>query len=152
MILRSAMTASSSVSSEQTASNLHAACGTEVVTCTRSAPTKEIHLPPQHAATVGWRKEKNTIPQIIGAADTRKRRCRKRSRRRHPGPQREGCSISISPLQACPLRRRSEARQRNSRILSHIRWQTPPRWSQRFVQPHTNTDSKNEVSQFGLHL
>jgi hypothetical protein len=34
------------------------ACGAEAVTYTMSSPRKEIHLPRQHAATVGWRKEK----------------------------------------------------------------------------------------------
>jgi hypothetical protein len=61
------------------------------------------------------------IPPIIGAVDTRRRRCR--SRRRYPGLQREGCSVPTSPLQACPLRRRSEVRQRTSSSLRHIRWQ-----------------------------
>jgi hypothetical protein len=72
--LRSAITASSSVTSGHTKNNLPAACGAEGVTCTRSAPRKGMHLPPQSAATAGWRKEKNHIPQIIGAADTRRRR------------------------------------------------------------------------------
>jgi hypothetical protein len=62
----------------QTASSLPAACGAEAVTYTTCAPRKEIHLPLQHAATGGWRKEKTPFPQIIGAADMR-RRCRKRS-------------------------------------------------------------------------
>jgi hypothetical protein len=84
--------------SGQTASNLPAACGAAAVSCTRSAPRKGIHVPPQHAATAGWRKEKNPIPPIIGAADTRRRRCRKRSRRGHPGLQQEGCSLQTSPL------------------------------------------------------
>jgi hypothetical protein len=38
--------------STTTASILPAACGAEAVTYTSSAPRKEIHLPPQHAATV----------------------------------------------------------------------------------------------------
>jgi hypothetical protein len=46
-------------------------------------PRKGLLLPRQHAATVGWRKEKTPIPQIIGVADTRRRRCRRRSRRGH---------------------------------------------------------------------
>jgi hypothetical protein len=38
----------------------------EAVTCTRSAPRKGIHLPIQHAATVGWRKEKTPSCQLSG--------------------------------------------------------------------------------------
>jgi hypothetical protein len=109
------MAASSLAMSGQTASNLPAACGAGAVICTRSAPRKGIHLPPQHTTTAGWRKEKTTIPPIIETADTRRRRCRERSRRGHPGLQREGCSLKTSPLQTCPSRRRSEERQRNSR-------------------------------------
>jgi hypothetical protein len=77
MILRSAITGSSSATSGQTSSNLPAACGAGAVTCTRSAPRKGMHLPPQHAATVGGRKEENPIPPIFGIVDTR-RRCRKK--------------------------------------------------------------------------
>jgi hypothetical protein len=114
MVLRSAITASSSATSGQTASSLPAACDAGAVTCTRSALRKGIYLPPQHAATVGWRKEKNPVPQIIGAADTRRRRCRKRIRRGHPGLQREMCSLPPSPLQvsfSAALRGRTEERQ-----------------------------------------
>jgi hypothetical protein len=92
MVLRSAVTASSSATSRQTANNLPTACGAKGVTCTRSAPRKGIHLPPQSAAIVSWRKEINPIPQIIGAADTRRRRCRRRSRRGQLRLQRECCS------------------------------------------------------------
>jgi hypothetical protein len=77
MLLPSATTASSSAMCGQIASSVPAACGAEAVTYTRSAPRKEIRPPRQHAASVSWRKEKNTIPQIIGAADMRRRRCRK---------------------------------------------------------------------------
>jgi hypothetical protein len=61
---------SSSATSGQTESSLPAACGAEAVTNTRRAPRKEIRLPLQYAAIVGWRKEKNSIPQIIGVTDT----------------------------------------------------------------------------------
>jgi hypothetical protein len=77
MVLRSVITASSSATSGQTESNFPAACGAEAVTCTKSAPRRGIYLPPQHVATVGWRKEGNPVPQIIGAADTRWKGCRK---------------------------------------------------------------------------
>jgi hypothetical protein len=119
LVLRSATTASSSTTSGQTASNLPAACGAGAVTCTTSAPRKVIHLPPHHAATADWRKEKNAIPPITGAADTRRRRCRRRSRREHPKLQRGGCSLPTSPLQACPPRRRSEAEQEQQQPQSH---------------------------------
>jgi hypothetical protein len=69
MVLRSAITASSSAMSGQTANSLPTACGAEAVICTRSDPRKGIHHPPQCAATVSWQKEKNPIPQIIGVAD-----------------------------------------------------------------------------------
>jgi hypothetical protein len=142
MLLHSATTASSSATS---------ACGAEVVTYTRSAPRKEIYLPPQHAATVGWRMEKKPIPKIIGVADMRRRRCRKRSRRGHPGLQRGGCSLPTSPLQACQ-RRRFESRQRNSSRLRHIRWQwhwqVPPQWNPGSLWPYSNTNSRQQVSQF----
>jgi hypothetical protein len=72
----------SSATSGQTASNLPVACGAGAIICTRSAPSKGIHLPPQRAATVDWLKEKTPTPPIIGAADTPRRRCRKRSLRR----------------------------------------------------------------------
>jgi hypothetical protein len=90
MVLRSAISASSSATSGQTANSLPAACGAEGIIYTRSAPREGIHHPPQRAATVGWRKEKNPIPQIIGVADTRRMRCRRRSRRGHLRLQREG--------------------------------------------------------------
>jgi hypothetical protein len=76
-------------------------CGPGVVTCTRSALRKGMHLPPQHVPAVGW-QEKNTSAPVIGAAYTRRMRCRKRSHRRHPGLQHEGCSLPTSQLQACP--------------------------------------------------
>jgi hypothetical protein len=66
-------TASSSATPGQTSNNLPAACGAKGVTCKRSAPRKDMHLPPQCAATVGWRKKKTPILQIIEAADTRRR-------------------------------------------------------------------------------
>jgi hypothetical protein len=74
MVLRSAITAKSSVTSGKTASNLPVVCGSEAVTYTRSVLRKEIHLPRQHAVTVGWRTERKPIPPIIGAADTRRRK------------------------------------------------------------------------------
>jgi hypothetical protein len=49
MVLRSSITASSSATSGKTASNLRAACGAGAITCTRSAPRKGTHLPPEHA-------------------------------------------------------------------------------------------------------
>jgi hypothetical protein len=66
MVLRSSITASSSAMSGQTANNLPAGCGAEGVACTRSAPRKGIHLPPQRAATVGWRKEKPPSRKLSG--------------------------------------------------------------------------------------
>jgi hypothetical protein len=142
----------SSATNGRTAINLSAACGAEAVTCTRSAPRKKIHISPQHAATVCWRKEKPPTPQVIGAADTRRRKCRKSSFRRHPGPQREACSFPTSPHQACPLGRRSEARQRKSNSLRHIRWQIPPQWKPRSPRPYSNTKSRTEESQFGTQM
>jgi hypothetical protein len=113
MVLRSATTASSSATSGQSASKLPAAFGEGAVTCTGSVPRKGIHLPPQHAATAGWRKEQNPSRQLSGLqtheGDVEK------SRRGHPGLQREGCSLPTTPLQACPSRRRSQVGQRNSR-------------------------------------
>jgi hypothetical protein len=129
MVLRSAITASSSATPGQTANNLPGAWGAEVVTYKKSTPRKGIHLLPQRAATVGWRKEKTPIPQIIGAADTQRMRCRKTSCRGHPGPQREGRSLPTSQIQACPSRRRSGASQRNRSSLRHIRWQVSPLWN-----------------------
>jgi hypothetical protein len=106
------------------------------------APRKGIHLPPQHAATVGWRKEKNTILQIIGAADTRRMRCRIRALRRHLRLQGEGCYLLNSPLQACHSRRPSEVRQRQSSSLRHIRWQVPPQWNPGSLWPYVNKNSR----------
>jgi hypothetical protein len=77
MVLRNAITASSSAMSEQTAINLPATCGARAVTC-RSAPRNGLHLSPPHGAITGWRKDKTPIPPIIGAADTRRRRYRKK--------------------------------------------------------------------------
>jgi hypothetical protein len=65
-VFRSAITASNSAMCGPTASNLPTACGGEAVNCTRSAPRKGTHLPPQHAATVGWLKEKTTSPKLSG--------------------------------------------------------------------------------------
>jgi hypothetical protein len=39
------------------------------------------HLPRQHAATAGWRKEKTLIPPIIGAVDARDELQKKKSQR-----------------------------------------------------------------------
>jgi hypothetical protein len=64
MILGSAITARSLVTSGQTASNL--VCDVGAVTCTRSAPRKRIYLPSQHAATAGGRKGKPTPRQLKG--------------------------------------------------------------------------------------
>jgi hypothetical protein len=83
LIEPSATTASSLAMFGQTASSLPAASGAEAIIYTKIAARKEIHLPPQHAATVGWRKEKTPIPQIIEIADTRRMRCRRRIRRGH---------------------------------------------------------------------
>jgi hypothetical protein len=77
------------------------------------------------------------------------RGCRKRSHRGHPGLQREGCSLPTSPLQACPSWRCSEAGQRNSSGLRHIRWkwQVPPQWNPGSLLPYSNTSSRQQVSQ-----
>jgi hypothetical protein len=135
MVLRRAITASISTTSGQTANNRPSACGAEGVTSTRSAPRKEIQLPPQRDATVGWRKEKIPIPKIIGAAVIIRRRFRRRNHRGHPGLQREGCSLLNSPLHAYPSRRHSETRQGNSSSLRHIRWKIPPQWNPGFLWP-----------------
>jgi hypothetical protein len=66
MVLRSAITASSSGTSGQTASNLPVVYGARVVTCTRNALRKKIHLPSEHASTAGWRKEKKPTSQLSG--------------------------------------------------------------------------------------
>jgi hypothetical protein len=66
MVLHSAISARSSATSGQTLSNLRAACGAGAFTCTRGAPRKGIHLPPQRAATVGWRKERTPSRQLSG--------------------------------------------------------------------------------------
>jgi hypothetical protein len=95
-------------------------------------------------------KLKNSILQIIGAADTRRKRCRRGSRRRHTEQQREVCSLLNSPLQACPPRRCSEQRQRNSSNLKYIRWQVPPQWNPGSLWPYPNENSRKNVSQFGL--
>jgi hypothetical protein len=64
MVLRRAITASSSAMFGQSASNLTAACGAGAVTSTRTVP---IFHPNMLQLPVGG-KEKNNIPQIIGAA------------------------------------------------------------------------------------
>jgi hypothetical protein len=112
--LRSATTANSLATYGQIANSLLAVCGAAADTCTRSAPRRGTHLPSQHAATAGWRKEKNRIPSTVGVAVTRGRNSRKRSQRRHPKPQREGCSLLPAPPQASPSRRHSEAAQTSS--------------------------------------
>jgi hypothetical protein len=120
--------------------------------CTRSAPRKEIQLPTQHPATVGWRKEKIPIPPIIGAVDTRRRICKTRSRRGHPGLQREGCSLPTSPLQACPLQRHSEARQEQQQQqpqTHQVAVAGPSRMEHKSLWPYSNTNSRQQVSQFG---
>jgi hypothetical protein len=79
MILRNAITASSSATSEQTANNLPAACGAEAVACTRNDPRKEIHIPLQHAETVGWRKKKHLMTQNFRGCRQAKEEMRKKS-------------------------------------------------------------------------
>jgi hypothetical protein len=75
MGLRSAITAKSSATFGKTASNLPVVYGAGAATCTRSVLKKERYLPHQHAATATRRKERKHIPSIIGAAETRRRRC-----------------------------------------------------------------------------
>jgi hypothetical protein len=144
MALLSAIAASRSATSGQTASNLPTACGAGTVTCIRSAPRKRISFPPQHAATAGWRKEKIPIPPITVAVDTRRRRCRKRSRRGHPGlPGLTTPRVSF----AAALRTRTEEQS----SLSHIRcrWQTPPQWNPRSLRPYPITNRHNTSVSFG---
>jgi hypothetical protein len=147
MILRSVITVSSSATSGKIASNLPAACGAETVTCTRIAPRKEIHLPLQHAANASWWKEENPIPQNYRGCKHATEEMQKRIRREHPGPQRQGCSLPTSPPQACPSQRRSEARQRNSSSLGHIRWHVPLQLNPGSLRPYlTRTAEDRPVS------
>jgi hypothetical protein len=71
MVLRSAINSSSSATSGQTASNLPAACGSEVITCTRSAPRKEIHLPP-NILQLSVSRRRNPPPRKLSGLQTRK--------------------------------------------------------------------------------
>jgi hypothetical protein len=64
MILSSTITASTSVTSGQIASNLPAVCGAVAATFTRSAPRKRLRFPPQHVSSAGWRKEKTPYSKI----------------------------------------------------------------------------------------
>jgi hypothetical protein len=84
----------------------------------------------------------------LSRLQTRRRRLRKRIRRGHPGLQRGGRSLPTSPLQACPSRQRSQARQRSSSSLKHIRWhwQVPPQWS---LRPYPKKNTRQQASQFG---
>jgi hypothetical protein len=71
---------------------------------------KGIHLPLQHAATDGWRKEKNPIPQIIGAAEEMQKKESKRTSRTTTG--RAFSSNLTSPgMSAAALRGKTEEQQ-----------------------------------------
>jgi hypothetical protein len=117
MVLRSAITASSSATSGKTVSNLPAACGAQVVTCIRSGPTKEIYLPPQKAATVGWRKEKSPFRKLSGLQT---REGVAENEVAENTQDYNGEFYFNFNTRACPSRRRSEATQRNSSSLRHI--------------------------------
>jgi hypothetical protein len=153
MGLRSAITVTSSATFGKTASNRPVVCGAVAATCTRSVLKKEIHLPQQHAATASWRKEKKAFPPIIGAAVTRRRRCRKGSHREHPTLQRERYYSETSAPQMCPWRRRSEAAQSNSIGHKHAKWQwqVQPQWNRGSLCPYTNTNSM-QGSPLGLQM
>jgi hypothetical protein len=75
MGLRNAITAKMLAMFLKTASNLPVVCDAVAVTCIKSVLKKEMRLPHQHAATASWRWERKPILPIIGAADTRRRRC-----------------------------------------------------------------------------
>jgi hypothetical protein len=100
---------------------------------------------------VGWEGRKLT-PPITGAAGTLRRRCSEGSPREHPRLQREGCSLPNSPLQVCPSRRRSEARQRNSGSIQHVRCQSQllSQWNRGPLRPYSSKINSQQVSQFGL--
>jgi hypothetical protein len=66
MLVSSATAISCSATSGQIASSLPAACGAEAVTYIRSDKRKEIQLPPQQVATVGWRKGKSPFRKLSG--------------------------------------------------------------------------------------
>jgi hypothetical protein len=51
--------------SEQIANNLLAVCDVGADTYIKSAPRRGTQHSHQHAATAGWRKEKNPIPPTI---------------------------------------------------------------------------------------
>jgi hypothetical protein len=153
MVLRIAITASSAATSGQTASNLRAACGEGAVTCTRSAPRKGIHLPHQHAACCNCRlaEGENPHPANYRGYSHAKEEIQKKSRRGHPGLQRDVCSLPTSQLQESPSRRSSEAGQRNSSSLIQIRWQrqVPQQWNPVSLRPYPNTKNRQQVSQLG---
>jgi hypothetical protein len=111
-------------------------------------------FPPQHAATASWQKGRKPIPLIIGAADTRRRRCRKGSHRAHPRLQLEGCSPQTSPHQVCPSRWRSEAAESNISGLRHAKWQwqVQPQWNRGSLCPYTKTNNIQRGSRLGLQM
>jgi hypothetical protein len=151
MVLRSVITSSSSAMSGQTAKT------SPLLVVRRGSPAQGvprereyINHPNMLQMSVGGRRK--PIPQNIGAADSRRRRCRTRSRRRHLRLQREGCSLLNSPIQARHSRRHSEARKTNSNSLRHIRWQVLPLWNPGSLWPCRNKNSRKQVSQFGLEV
>jgi hypothetical protein len=61
----------------------------------KDCPEKGKLLPHQHAVTVSWWRERELIPPLTVAADTRSSSYRSRSHREHTRLQREGCSPQI---------------------------------------------------------
>jgi hypothetical protein len=140
MGLRSAITASSSSMSGQTASILPAACA-EAAACTRSV---------QHAVTVGWRKENNPIPQIIVAADTQRRRCNKKEDAEDTQDySRMGILFQLHHCRhvCCGGTPRKERPQTHEVAVAG-----PATMEPRSLWPYPNTNSRQQESQFGRHM
>jgi hypothetical protein len=146
-------TASSSATSGETANNLLAVYGAGAVTSTKSAQRRGTQLPPQHAVTACWWKEKIPTLPIIGAAGMPRRSFRRRRPKSPPRTQRGGCLLPPPPPQVCPSQWGSMAEKRTSHNLRHVRWQWQllAQWN-RVSDPHPSKDSNQQVSQFGLKM
>jgi hypothetical protein len=120
---RSATTASSLVTSGQTAGNLTAACGVKEATSTGNARKRARKIQHRLAAIVSWQTDKNHIHQTTEAAATQRRRCIGGKFRGTPNPSTGRPSPPNTPRQECPSRRLSRARQTKLSKAIHARLQ-----------------------------
>jgi hypothetical protein len=139
MVLRSAITASSSVTSGQTANSLPAVCGTEDH-LHKEYPEKVNTSSTPTCCNCRLAKGENTHPVNYRGCRQAKDEMQKKSQRT---PRTKTGRLSPQELTtpgmsfSAPLRS-----QRNSNSHRHIRWQVPPLWNPGSLWPYPNKNSR----------